>query len=523
MNGKEGFLILLNLAILGIVIAAAVYIFQIGNGNRSVKCTALDKFGDSADIKTGEITFTTVPIRNDGNSFITDTIIWDQSDNKDGTYSYRITVQYSTQTLINHESDGFSLALPSYTYDDGTEYTYTLHDDNPPPDRNRVMADSNKVIGFHKISVPLSKFGFQFYGFPSFDPENTTSFDAFLPDEVTINRGTKFQFAFSQPDSLTSTFDVDVGGWDVKNVTDFDACFLNCRQFNRDLSKWDVSNATWTARMFLFCDKFNSDLSLWRVDNVTSMWGMFMFAGAFDSDLSNWNVSNVEDMLAMFFQNIYNGYDTIQARKVLGDFSKWDVQKVTDMSLMFCGMEIDRGNKINLKNWNLVSTQSTISMFALVHGDGAITGVTSWKFLMPPATSLNMVSMFCGSSARMDDFKDFQLPTNANFGCFFYGSNLASQYWCRNIDKCDDDGCCQFVGILKAILKAWLKQCERRNDPPTITIYHEFEQLESFTVVGILRSKYNWTIEYVESENVNCVYTQVGSTKRVKATLRLTD
>jgi len=38
---------LLNLAILGMVIAAAVYIFQIGNGNRSVKCTALDKFGDT--------------------------------------------------------------------------------------------------------------------------------------------------------------------------------------------------------------------------------------------------------------------------------------------------------------------------------------------------------------------------------------------------------------------------------------------------------------------------------------------
>ncbi len=47
MDAKEGFLILLNLAILGTVIAAAVYIFQIGNGNRSIKCTALDKFGDT--------------------------------------------------------------------------------------------------------------------------------------------------------------------------------------------------------------------------------------------------------------------------------------------------------------------------------------------------------------------------------------------------------------------------------------------------------------------------------------------
>ena len=48
MDAKEGFLILLNLAILGMVIAAAVYIFQIGNGNRSVKCTALEKIGAAA-------------------------------------------------------------------------------------------------------------------------------------------------------------------------------------------------------------------------------------------------------------------------------------------------------------------------------------------------------------------------------------------------------------------------------------------------------------------------------------------
>ncbi len=46
MEFKGGLMILINLAILGTVIAAAVYIFQIGNGDRSVKCTAVDKFGE---------------------------------------------------------------------------------------------------------------------------------------------------------------------------------------------------------------------------------------------------------------------------------------------------------------------------------------------------------------------------------------------------------------------------------------------------------------------------------------------
>lgn len=44
MEFKDGIIILINLAILGTVIAAAVYIFQIGNKDRSVKCGAVDMF-----------------------------------------------------------------------------------------------------------------------------------------------------------------------------------------------------------------------------------------------------------------------------------------------------------------------------------------------------------------------------------------------------------------------------------------------------------------------------------------------
>ena len=46
MELKDGIMILLNLAILGTVIAAAIYIFQIGDKKRSVSCGAVDLFGD---------------------------------------------------------------------------------------------------------------------------------------------------------------------------------------------------------------------------------------------------------------------------------------------------------------------------------------------------------------------------------------------------------------------------------------------------------------------------------------------
>ncbi len=46
MEFKDGLMILINLAILGTVIAAAVYIFQIGDKKKSVKCGAVDAFGN---------------------------------------------------------------------------------------------------------------------------------------------------------------------------------------------------------------------------------------------------------------------------------------------------------------------------------------------------------------------------------------------------------------------------------------------------------------------------------------------
>ncbi len=54
MELKDGIIILINLAILATVIAAAVYIFQIGNGDRTVKCGAVDMFGDGCGVYEGD-------------------------------------------------------------------------------------------------------------------------------------------------------------------------------------------------------------------------------------------------------------------------------------------------------------------------------------------------------------------------------------------------------------------------------------------------------------------------------------
>ena len=51
------------------------------------------------------------------------------------------------------------------------------------------------------------------------------------------------------------------------------------------------------AGMFWGATSFNGDLSGWNVSNVTNMSDMFSGATSFNGDLSGWNVSNVTDRI----------------------------------------------------------------------------------------------------------------------------------------------------------------------------------------------------------------------------------
>ena len=122
-----------------------------------------------------------------------------------------------------------------------------------------------------------------------------------------------------------TSFNQDIGDWNVSKVTNMGAMFTNATSFNQDISGWNVSKATGMGAMFTNATAFNQDIGEWNVSIVTSMDFMFWGAAAFNQDIGGWNVSNVQAMSSMFFA----------ASSFKQDIGGWNVSKVTDMSSMF--------------------------------------------------------------------------------------------------------------------------------------------------------------------------------------------
>ncbi len=89
---------------------------------------------------------------------------------------------------------------------------------------------------------------------------------------------------------------------DMSAVTTMQAMFSSATSFNGDIGDWNVSNVTDMGNMFASATSFNQDIGNWDVSKVTNMGSMFQNATSFNQDIGGWNVSKV-----IIWVNMING------------------------------------------------------------------------------------------------------------------------------------------------------------------------------------------------------------------------
>ena len=204
-----------------------------------------------------------------------------------------------------------------------------------------------------------------------------------------------------------STFNQDIGNWDVSNVTDMSSMFNGAAAFNQDIGSWTVSSVTDMSFMFNNAIAFDQDIGSWTVSSVTTMNSMFFDADAFNQDIGSWTVSNVIDMAGMFFD----------ATAFNQDIGNWNVGSVTDMKQMF--FDADAFNQ-DISSWdvdlvtNMVFMFSSATAFNQNIGDWNVSNVT------------NMRGMFDGATAFDQDIGDWNVSKVANVSSMFNDVTLST-------------------------------------------------------------------------------------------------
>ncbi len=205
-----------------------------------------------------------------------------------------------------------------------------------------------------------------------------------------------------------TSFNGNVGGWNVSGVTDMAGMFSDARSFNQDLSGWDVSSVTDMSAMFDDADNFNGDVTGWDVSNVTSTFAMFQRAGSFNRDISGWNVSSVTDMRGMF-----NG-----ATNFNQDIGAWDVSNVTQMVFMFSGAE---SFNQNIGGWNVSNVSSMRGMF--IDATSFNQDIGGWNV----SSVINMDRMFEGASNFNQDIGSWDVSSVESMGAMFRNATSFDQ------------------------------------------------------------------------------------------------
>ena len=211
-------------------------------------------------------------------------------------------------------------------------------------------------------------------------------------------------------EGTTALANLTLTNFETTNVTDMSFMFASSGVTSLDLSHWDVTKVASFSYMFYGAKSLTTlNLTDWGVNRTAGTVTMqTMFSGTTaltNLTLTNFKTTNVTNMSNMFYNS---GMTSL-------NLSHWDVTKVTTFGSMF---QVAKSlTTLDLTNWGVNRTASTVGMSLMFSGTTALTNLTLTNFKTTNVTSMN--NMFASSGVTSLDLSDWDVTKVTTFSSMF--------------------------------------------------------------------------------------------------------
>ena len=231
---------------------------------------------------------------------------------------------------------------------------------------------------------------------------------------------------YSMFEYTTSESALDLTYLDVSSAVNMASMFYGTNIPDLDLNGWDTKNVEDMSYMFSSCSEpFNLNLSGWDTRKVVTMQSMFDEAYHLQSlDISGWDMSGIEELSSIFSNssvetiNVTNVVLPVNSSRLFSDLASLttligintvDTSHVTDMERMFSSCR-------SLTNLDLSSfyTSNVTNMDNMFDGCENLVSLDLSGWDMSNVTTLNQIFSYCNELETINA-TNMKLPSNSNY------------------------------------------------------------------------------------------------------------